>query len=134
VVSYRILITGSRDWPNDGSIEQALVELVRENGVQNYVVVHGAAKGADTIAAHAAWQLGMTVEAHPAQWQKHTDACPDWHHDLPTCKMAGHRRNAEMVDARADTCLAFIKDESRGATACAALAEKAGIPVRRYVL
>jgi hypothetical protein len=37
-----------------------------------------------------------------------------------------------MVSARADLCLAFIRDSSPGASHTAAQAEAAGIPTRRY--
>ena len=46
---------------------------------------------------------------------------------------AGHVRNAEMVVSGADICLAFIENDSRGATGCARMAETAGIPTIRYI-
>jgi hypothetical protein len=58
------------------------------------------------------------VQAYPADWHTHGRA-------------AGHLRNARMVAAGAELCLAFIRDHSRGASHCAALAEQAGIPTRR---
>ena len=121
---YRILVTGSRTWTDRGQINGALDELLREH--RSLVIVHGAcSRGADALAV--AWvmdrwtfaEADVRHEAHPADWKR-------------LGKRAGFVRNAEMVDLGADVCLAFIRNNSRGATHTANLAEKAGIPVRRW--
>jgi hypothetical protein len=38
-----------------------------------------------------------------------------------------------MVDSGIDRCVAFIREGSRGATMCADLADKRGIPTVRYI-
>lgn len=122
--TFRVLVTGSRAWDDEGAIQFALSEILFHN--RSMVLVHGdCPKGADRIAdewAAARNQFParpVVVERHPADWEKHG-------------RGAGFRRNAEMVRLGADLCLAFIVDGSRGASHTAALAEKAGIPVRRY--
>lgn len=118
---YRILVTGSRDWDDYGLLSfelgTAITEAMLLHG--DVTVVHGAARGADQMAASVAASFEVTAEPHPAEWGRYG-------------KAAGPRRNAEMVDAGASLCLAFIKDGSRGATHCAGLAEKAGIETRRF--
>jgi len=118
----RILVTGSRDWDNQDIITTQLAFMVMEYGNDSDVVlVSGACPtGADAI-CETIWEFfGGTVERHPADWKKHG-------------KSAGFIRNSEMVNLGADICLAFIKNESKGATMTADLAEKAGIPVKRYL-
>lgn len=118
---FRILVTGSRDWTDVDLLEGLLAMAVYQRVPA--VIVHGACPtGADAIAAHWARRcrhIGVTEEPHPALWRQHGRA-------------AGPRRNAEMVGLGADLCLAFIRNGSRGASHCALLAERAGIPVRRY--
>jgi len=123
--TYRVLVTGSREFTDYttvcmelGGVLRHLIATVRP--VPKIVVVHGAARGADELADRAARAFGMIPEPHPADWDAYG-------------KSAGYRRNAEMVKAGADVCLAFYQPGAgnRGTDHCARLAEKAGIPVRR---
>lgn len=117
-MTLRILVTGSRDWWNAEIIREAIATAGRDATVhpQEVTIVHGGARGADTIASDIGNVYGCDVEAHPADWDTHG-------------KAAGHRRNAEMVALGADICLAFPIGKSPGTRGCIALAEKAGIPV-----
>lgn len=123
----RILITGSRDWPNEPAIAAAILQSWLDWGKPPLTVIHGGARGADEIAGSVINKQLATapdlfkVEVHPALWDIHG-------------KAAGHIRNAEMVALGADLLIAFIYNESRGATGCLKLAEAAGIPCIVYRL
>lgn len=123
--SYRILVTGSRDWDDWLTIRAELEQAVMDAGTRTVLVVHGACpRGADRQADdYAKWMrskgVSIDVEPHPANWTLNG-------------KRAGFIRNAHMVNLGADRCLAFIRNGSRGASHTAALAEQAGISVRRY--
>ncbi|MEU4580002.1 SLOG family protein [Nonomuraea sp. NPDC023979] len=119
----RVIVTGSRDWPEPGRVYAALEAVYREatQKRQRLVVVHGACPtGAD---AHAhEWVLmarfdGMAVdeEMFPAHWREGP--------------AAGPHRNARMVAAGADRVLAFHKDNSRGTASTIRYAREAGIHV-----
>ncbi|HCB02786.1 MAG TPA: hypothetical protein DEQ43_00710 [Nocardioides bacterium] len=139
----RILVTGSRSWTDRKTLSWALTQTCIDHGWMvepdeygntvprgDVVVVHGGAQGADTMADD--WAAGSIVrtEIHFADWRRHG-------------RRAGPMRNRAMVEAGADVCLAFLLPCSRpdcersaahwshGASHCASLAEKAGIPVRR---
>lgn len=127
MADYRVLVTGSREWADAETLRAALDALLAEHGT--LTVVHGACpRGADAMAQ--SWALSasqassygaVTPEPHPADW----NGCG---------KQAGFIRNAEMVALGADLVLAFYKQGAvnKGTDHCASLAEKAGIPVRRF--
>ena len=116
--TFRVLVTGSRDWDEALTICGALSDVWQEH--PGAILVTGACpQGADHIAEYWVKRWGGKIDLHPADWDTYG-------------KAAGYRRNAEMVAAGADLCLAFIKNGSRGASHCAGLAEKAGITTRRY--
>jgi len=134
---YRILITGSRAWPDADVIRTALDKAGWAHG-WNLTVVHGAAsEGANAMAAAWCRELadrGVTAEPHPADWR------PGGIYN----RAAGMTRNRQMVALGADECMAFIAPcslpsctkrgphGSHGATYCAAVAEAAGIAVSRW--
>lgn len=135
---HRVLVTGSRKWTDRAQVEQALDAVLALLQVpftmqHTLILVHGAATGLDTLAARSAAQRGWTVEGHPAQWDTHTAACPPRHHGETICKMAGHRRNHEMIALGADLVVSFPtgaqdSGESKGTWGCTSAAVKVGLP------
>lgn len=123
MTDLRILVTGSRHWTDRDTIRRALVDTIdnwtARGGCGYVTVIHGGAPGADRIAGEIARELRCAVEVHPADWDRHG-------------RRAGPIRNAEMVQAGADVCLAFPLGQSRGTRGCIRLAELAGIPVHVY--
>lgn len=112
----RVLLTGSRTWTR--SLLRDVLLLLPETAV----LVHGAAKGADSLGDQVwgRW-LNRRVEQHPLPegW---------WRIN----RRAGFDRNDHMVALGADVCLACIRAYSGGATHCANRAEAAGIPTFRF--
>lgn len=122
--TFRVLVTGSRTWDAPAVVYEALNDVLGAAD-RPLVVVHGGARGADAHAA--AWARANALVNWPLVSEERREA--DW---ARYGKRAGIIRNAEMVNAGADLCLSFIKGNSPGATHCTALAEKAGIEVRRF--
>ncbi len=116
-MARRVLVTGSRTWTDVAVIRTALREQWDDGTA---VLITGCCpRGADDLAERTWMSWGGLVERHPADWDRYG-------------RSAGFRRNAEMVAAGADVCLAFIRGSSAGASYTAELARAAGIPTRRY--
>ena len=119
-----VLVTGSRNWDNGYRMKQALGWVARTRPGP-YMLVHGAAFGADSEADYYARKLEWAVTKVPANWKRDGRA-------------AGPIRNVKMVDGilahTSDTpaeaiCLAFPLEGSRGTWHCMEYAAQNGIPV-----
>lgn len=123
----RVLVTGSRQVLNQEPIYAELDALWKQwwpTAVfpDQFIVVHGNAPGADTLAAQ--WchdrrdRPGITQEVHPAKWGEYGS-------------LAGGIRNGEMVRLGADIVLAFFQAgaKNRGTQNCVNQAKLAGLTV-----
>lgn len=135
----RVLVTGSRAWPDRPAVETALLDAWHDAlqlGAPGIVVVHGGAAGADRMAGQWAARAGVAWESVPTGWDRCAADCPPGHRrergGREWCPTAGHRRNQQMVDAGAAVVLAFQVGDSTGTADCIRRAKAAGIPVRRW--
>lgn len=115
----KVLVTGSRDWRDEPMVLEALQKV----GVT--MLIHGAARGADIIAARAARTLGLPEDAirgYPADWAMYGRA-------------AGGIRNSQMIREEhlpsnpIDICIAFPLPTSIGTHDMMRKALAAGIHV-----
>lgn len=142
----RVLVTGSRTWDIPAAVERELdvVTMEARTTGRALIVVHGGnSRGADRIARDWArrkntdgWPVFQNI--HAADWDApcRADCLPGhrrtrkWGGDY--CPAVGQYRNADMVALGADVCLAFIRDNSPGASGCASMAEERGIRTLRF--
>lgn len=92
----RVLVCGSRDWPDYHTIRIQLERLPRGT-----TIIHGGARGADRMAGTAADALGFPVEVFEAEWDRYG-------------RRAGIIRNREMLDQNPNLVLAFSLNYSAG--------------------
>jgi hypothetical protein len=115
-----VLVTGSREWTDREAVRTRLAHHDPGHRIDHEtVLVHGAARGADSIAAEIAVEWGWTVLPMPAQWDRDG-------------KRAGPVRNRRMVDvvARLGLCgwdvqvEGFPLGRSPGTRGCLTMAER----------
>lgn len=114
------MICGDRNWTDRKSIWYVINGLVATaGGVGSLTIIEGGARGADTLAASVATDLGVKVEEFPAQWQKHG-------------KRAGPLRNIRMLqEGEPEMVFAFHDDlaSSKGTLHMCKIAHAAGLDV-----
>lgn len=95
-----VLVTGSRDWDNEHIVRKALSTLPNKS-----TIIHGGARGADTIAGKIANELLYEVIVYRADWKRYGMG-------------AGVIRNQHMLDDNPiiDIVFAFSNhfEDSRG--------------------
>jgi len=94
-----VLCCGSRNWTNWSKVEQALYRMLPTVGF--FRVLHGGARGADSISGEAAQLLGLDVEIVYPDWKQHG-------------RRAGMLRNTAMLERHPDYVIAFWDGVSRG--------------------
>ncbi len=112
----KVLVCGGRNYGNRERIRDVLSKLPPDT-----TIIHGDARGADTIAGEEAHALGFEVIAVPAQWRVHGRA-------------AGPIRNRVMLAMNPSRVLAFHDDilNSKGTRDCVLEARRRGIPVELH--
>lgn len=115
----KLLICGSRGWKDVRPIEALIAGYKRiadELGTE-LVVIHGNARGADTIAETVAQNLGVTTIPCPADWARYKAA-------------AGPIRNQQMLtEHHPDVVYAFrTYGKSSGTDDMIGKSEKAKVP------
>ena len=113
----KLLVCGGRDYANTRALNEALDAIHRERNVTR--LIHGAARGADSLAAAWAHSRGVPVTAFPADWATHG-------------KAAGFRRNETMLrQGKPDLVVAF--PGGKGTAHMVRLARAAGVSVLEIV-
>lgn len=110
----KVLICGGRDFEDYDTMKTVLSALQVERG-QFTLVIHGAARGADTYAGEYARRHQIPVKAFPADWRAHG-------------KSAGPIRNRQMLEeGKPDLVVAF--PGGKGTENMVRTARSAGIEV-----
>ena len=90
----RVIIAGGRNWKSAEARVMTYAALDRLHEKHNfYLVIHGAARGADQMAGDWAQSRNIPVNEYPADWYPQ-------HYHGKLDRSAGHRRNQQMLDER----------------------------------
>ncbi len=91
---FRILVCGGRDYADKTKVYPTLDGFLSANPSVLHII-HGAARGADSLASQWAKDRGVIASAYPADWKAYG-------------KQAGYIRNKQMLDeGKPDLVIAF---------------------------
>lgn len=108
----RLLVTGGREFADIDLLVETLGDYLGED----VHLFHGAATGADTLAAQFGQAAGWKVTGRPAKWREHG-------------KAAGGLRNSELL-AYAQPDLLVVFPGGAGTGDMVAKAREAGVKIR----
>lgn len=118
----RIIVAGGRDFDDYELLKHTLKKYLEELDIvdlSQIVIISGAARGADTLGEHFAYDYEIAVRRFPAKWDE-------------LGKRAGWVRNAEMAKYAAEkhgVLFAFWDGKSRGTKNMIDLANRYGLEV-----
>ena len=119
----RILVCGGRDFDDYNLLSRTLHEVIQsaikspdENMYENTVIIHGCARGADSLAGRWAFTNNIPIKHYPAKWDEYG-------------KAAGVIRNGTMLkEGKPDLVITF--PGGKGTAHMISIAREAGVEVR----
>lgn len=99
-----VLFTGSRDWDDYNMVGGVVARL--RNLLGPYNIIHGGARGLDSIVDYTARSQGIIPEVVRPKYARYHP------------KVAPKRRNLEMLDRHPDIVVGFWTGEKGGTTHC----------------
>lgn len=99
-----VLFTGSRDWDDYNMVGSVIARLRNVLGPLN--IIHGGARGLDSIVDHVARHQGINPEVVRPRYKEYHP------------KVAPKRRNIEMLDRHPDLVVGFWTGSKGGTTHC----------------
>lgn len=108
----KVLVCGSREFKDEDLLNRTLEGIDKSRGITE--IIHGAAKGADTLSGLYARSRGIPVHEQPALWNTYG-------------RRAGPIRNHEMLKLRPDLVVGFLSKDSRGTKHMLEISDRAGV-------
>lgn len=111
----RLLVCGGRDFEDRELTYELISKTLGSDEKEHHVIIHGGAKGADTLAGDYAKENGLACEVYHAEWERFG-------------KAAGAKRNRRMlVEGKPNAVLAM--PGGRGTANMVKQTKSYGVPV-----